>query len=258
MAPRCARRRPAYLEGHLPGAVYVDLEHELSRHGHPEQGRHPLPDVESFARAVRRWGIDDGDPVVIYDDVDGVAASRAWWLLRQHGIASRVLDGGFRAWVTAGGRLESGDRVVAPGSARVRPPRTGILTIDEAAAFPRDGVLVDVRSLDHYRGLRAGADPVAGHIPGAISIPTVSHIAADGRFRAPDAISATLSAHGISADSLVAVYCSSGVASAHSALAYHLAGVRARVFPGSWSQWSRTPGRPSVAGMAPYGQIRTV
>lgn len=253
--------RPAYLEGHLPGAVYVDLEHELALHGHPERGRHPLPDAETFTRAVRRWGIDEGDRIVVYDDNAGVAAARAWWLLRLAGLSSRVLDGGFLAWITAGGALESGDRVVPPGTTRVAPfgvgAGAGIAVIDEAARMPQRGVLVEVRAPEHYRGRRVGTDPVAGHIPGAINIPAVSHIDRHGRFREPGAIRALLAAHGIAEDTRVAVYCGSGVASAHSVLAFHLAGVDALMYVGSWSQWSRTSGRPAALGAAPYGLIRT-
>ncbi len=107
--------RPDYLAAHLPGAVYVDLERELARPGRPEEGRHPLPEREDLEASARRWGVHAGDRVVAYDDNDGVAAARAWWTLRRHGVDVRVLDGGFRAWIAAGLRVEASDRAVRPG-----------------------------------------------------------------------------------------------------------------------------------------------
>ncbi|BDV31821.1 sulfurtransferase [Microbacterium terricola] len=250
--------RPAYLAGHLPGAVYVDLERELTRRGHPEEGRHPLPSVDALGASLRRWGVHAGDLVVVYDDNDGVAAARAWWLLRRRGIEVSLLDGGFRAWVQAGLPLESGDRAVAPGDVELTDTDPGTVTIDEAARLPQTGILVDVRAPEHYRGRTAAFDPAAGHIPGAINIPTISHIDSAGRFRTPDEIRATLAAHGIAAGVPVALYCGSGIAATHSALAFALAGVDALVFPGSWSQWSRTRGRPISTGAEPIGAISAV
>jgi len=247
--------RPEYLAGHLPGAVYVDLERELSRIGRPEDGRHPLPDVVDLQSAARRWGLNPGDRVVVYDDNDGVAAARAWWLLSRHGVEVRVLDGGFRAWVGGGLRLERSDRAVRAGTIVLTASDEGIATIDEAALAPQHGVLVDVRAPQHYRGQVPGTDPASGHIPGAINLPTVTHIGPDGLLRAPADIRATLAAHGIDADADVVLYCSSGIPSAHSALAFAVAGMPVRIFVGSWSQWSRSPGRPVAVGASPSASI---
>lgn len=250
--------RPEYLGGHLPGAVYVDLERELSRPGRPEEGRHPLPDLADLAAAVHRWGVRRGERIVVYDDNDGVPAARAWWVLRRHGIDVRVLDGGFRAWVTAGLRLERSDRAVRAGDAELRPPLPDDATIDDAAVAPQRGALVDVRAPQHYRGQTPGIDPAAGHIPGAINIPTVSHIGPDGLLRTPEEISATLAAHGITPDTDVVLYCSSGIPSAHSALAFAVAGIPTRIFVGSWSQWSRSIGRGVAVGSTPAASILVV
>lgn len=251
--------RPAYLAAHLPGAVYVDLERELSRVGHPEDGRYPLPDAAALERAARGWGLDDGDLVVAYDDNDGVAASRAWWLLRRHGVDVRVLDGGIRAWVGQGLPVESGDRVASTGRVRLRATDAsddGVATIDDAARAPLEGTLIDVRAPDHYRGSSAGADPAAGHIPGAVNIPTVSYIDRDGRLRGPEQIRAVLRVGGVDLTREIVLYCSVGIASTHSALALAQAGIDARVYPGSWSQWSRTRGRPVAVGPTPGDAFR--
>lgn len=251
--------RPLYLSGHLPGAVYVDLERELARPGRPDEGRHPLPTVADLTESARRWGLTAGDRVVVYDDNESVPAARAWWLLRRHGVDVRVLDGGFRSWVQAGHRLEHSDRAVRRGSITLTDPgRHGIAEIDDAARAPQSGVLVDVRAPQHYRGAAAGFDPAAGHIPGAVNIPTVSHIGPGGLLRPAAEIRGTLAAHGIREDTPVVLYCSSGIPSAHSALAFALAGVEARVFAGSWSQWARSPGRPVAVGAGPSETIAVV
>lgn len=247
--------RPAYLGGHLPGAVYVDLERELARPGRPEEGRYPLPERSDLEASARRWGLRDGERVVVYDDNDGVAAARAWWLLRGHGVEVRVLDGGFRAWLGAGLPLARGDHASAPGDVRLPPFATPLATIDDAARAPRHGVLVDVRAPQHYRGLVAGIEPGAGHIPGAVNIPTVTHIAPDGRLHPPDHIAAALARWGIGPGTSVVVYCNNGVASAHSALAFAVAGIDVRVYPGAWSQWTRSPGRAVAVGGSPADEV---
>lgn len=240
--------RPDYLAAHLPGAVYVDLERELARPGRPEEGRHPLPERADLEASARRWGLRTGDRVVAYDDNDGVAAARAWWMLRRHGVDVRVLDGGFRAWIAAGLRVERSDRAVRPGDVALAASDAGTASIDDAARAPRAGVLVDVRAPQHYRGQVPGVDPVAGHVPGAVNIPTVSHIGPDGLLRSAAEIRATLAGHGIAPGVDVVVYCSSGIPSMHSALAFAVAGIEPRVFVGSWSQWARSPGRPVARG----------
>ena len=247
--------RPAYLSGHLPGAVYVDLEQELTRPGHPEEGRHPLPHLADLQQAARRWGIGEGDLVVAYDDNDGVAASRAWWLLRRRGVDIRVLDGGLRAWIEDGQLLEGGDVRPRPGDVVLHDDDPGTATIEETARAPRTGVLIDARAPLHYRGAAPTPDPSAGHIPGAINIPTLSHVANDGRLRTSDDVRRTLTDAGADPDAPVVVYCSSGIAAAHTTLALSAARIDARVFPGSWSRWSRTRGRPIAVGPTPWGDV---
>ena len=247
--------RPAYLSGHLPGAVYVDLETELARRGHPEEGRHPRPAHRDLERAAIRWGVRHGDLVVVYDDNDSVAAARAWWLLRRTGLEVRVLDGGLRAWIAAGHLLDTGDVAPSRGDATLRDVDPGDLPIDEAATLPSRGVLVDVRSPERYRGAHAGADPTAGHIPGAVSLPAVTHIRPDGTLRTPAEILTAFARIGARPGREIGLYCASGVASAHSALALATAGIEARVFSGSWSRWVQSPGRPIAVGPTPAGRV---
>lgn len=250
--------RPAYLAGHLPGAVYVDLEQELTDPGHPEEGRHPLPAVDRLQAAARRWGVRAGDLVVGYDDNDGVAAARLWWLLHRRGVDVRVLDGGLRGWIATGGLLDGGDVRPPLGDVVLTDADSGASSIDDAARAAVGGSLIDARSPQHYRGIAPTADPVAGHIPGAVNVPTLSHIDADGRLREPEHIRRTLAQAGVGASDSVVVYCGSGLAAAHTALALAHAGVDARVFPGSWSKWSRARGRPVAVGPSPWGEVTAV
>ncbi|MEW1834772.1 sulfurtransferase [Microbacterium sp. NPDC079995] len=247
--------RPAYLSSHIPGAVYVDLERELSRLGHPEEGRYPLPDTAQLEQTARRWGLNDGDRVVVYDDNDGVAAARAWWLLRGHGVLVRLLDGGFPAWLYSGNRLARGDHSSAPGGVSLGASHLHTVSIDEVASADRPGSLVDVRAPQQYRGQVSGLEADAGHIPGAINIPTVTHIDSRGRLLPPDRIRETLRSHGLEPGVPVTVYCNNGIASAHSALAFESAGYRPQLYPGGWSQWSRSPGRPIAIGRTPADVI---
>lgn len=239
----------AYAQGHLPGAVYVDLERDLSDPGGP-RGRHPLPDAERFAAAMRVAGVRRFDPVVVYDQCDGSAAARAWWLLRYHGHEDvRLLDGGYRAWVEADGPVSidpaqplAGDFVAAPGAMPV-------LDAAGAAVLADQGVLLDARKGERYRGEREPIDPVAGHIPGAVSAPTDDNVAEDGTFQGPDALRSRFAALGAAdPNASVGVYCGSGVTAAHEVLALHLIGIEAALYPGSWSEWVCDPDRPVATG----------
>lgn len=247
--------RPEYLLGRIPRAVYVDLERELASPGHPESGRHPLPSREQLQTTARRWGISRGDVVVAYDDNDGIPSARLWWLLRTRGVDVRVLDGGLRAWIQSGRRLDTGDFAPAAGDVVLTDDDPGVATIDDAARAPVDGVLVDVRAPQHYRGVAPSVDPIGGHVPGAVNLPAVTHIAADGRLKSAAEIRAAAASVGVEPEVPVIIYCSSGIASTHSALALSEAGIESRVFPGSWSQWSRSPGRPVAVGTHPAQNV---
>jgi thiosulfate/3-mercaptopyruvate sulfurtransferase len=232
-----------YFKGHLPGAVFVPLEPELTGHGEPTDGRHPLPDLEDFQAAARRWGIHSGDTVVAYDDNGGLAAARVWWLLRWAGFENvRLLDGGLEAWIATGGTLDTDDVRPAPGDVVLSSGQLSTIDIDGAETY--DGVLLDARAGERYRGETEPIDPRAGHIPGAVSAPATDNLDADGRFRPAEDLRRHFDELGVRDGVPVAVYCGSGVTAAHEVAALAIAGFDAALYPGSWSQWSNYPDRP--------------
>lgn len=246
--------RPEYLAGHVPGAVFVDLDRELASHGAPTDGRHPLPDVSDLQAAARRWGIDEGDTVVVYDDLASLSAARAWWVLTDAGIADvRILDGALSAWSRAGHPLEAGDVVPDPGAVVLSAGHLPQVTIDEAAALAASGALLDVRAPERYRGDVEPMDPRAGHIPGSLNLPTAGNVGEDGRFLAPEALRRRFEQVGVDDVSPVALSCGSGVSAAHAFVAMRLAGLQPQLYAGSWSQWSNHPDRPVATGPHPDG-----
>jgi thiosulfate/3-mercaptopyruvate sulfurtransferase len=245
--------RDEHARGHVPAAIYVDLEEDLSGAPDPAAGRHPLPAPADFERTLRSWGVRQSGSVVAYDDVGGTSAARAWWLLRWVGYeAVRVLDGGLAAWVAAGGSLESG--AVEPpgdGDVGVEPGALPALDADAAAALAREGVLLDARAIERYRGEVEPIDPVAGHIPGAASAPTTENLDAEGRFLSADRLRKRFADLGAAAGVPVGVYCGSGVTAAHELLALTIAGLDGVLYPASWSGWLSDPERPVATGAEP-------
>lgn len=241
-----------YRAGHLPGAGHVDLGRDLAGpHVPGVTGRHPLPEPAAFEAAMRRAGVRSGRPVVVYDDADATAAARAWWLLRWAGHDDvRVLDGGLRAWRSAGLPVTTEVPSPASGDLVVRPGRLPVLDAAGAAARARDGVLLDARSVERYRGEVEPVDPVAGHVPGALSAPTTDNLLPDGRFRPVEELRRRFDDLGAGGDRPVGVYCGSGVTAAHQVLALSLAGVAAELYVGSWSDWITDPDRPVEVGGA--------
>ncbi|GAA1482612.1 sulfurtransferase [Gordonia sinesedis] len=245
--------RDHYRAGHIPGAVYVDLETELADPPSPERGRHPLPEVRRLQESARRWGVDGTAPVVVYDDTGNLAAARAWWLLRWGGHPDvRLLDGGLDAWRAAGLRISTGDTAPRPGTVTLIGGGMPVADIDEVAATP--GPLVDARAAERYRGETEPVDPRAGHIPGAISVPTADNLTADGHFLPADALRERFAEYGITSGGPAAIaYCGSGINAAHEIAALEIAGVPAALYGGSWSQWSADPARPAATGPTPGG-----
>ncbi|UMG92172.1 sulfurtransferase [Nocardioides sp. TF02-7] len=239
--------------GHVPGAPYVDLDTALAAPPGP-RGRHPLPPTAGFETAMRAVGVSDGRPVVVYDDWSGHAAARCWWLLRFHGHRDvRVLDGGWSAWTAAGLPVETGAPVVEPGDFTAVPGGLPVVTAEEVPAV---GVLVDARAPERYRGETEPLDPVAGHVPGAVNVPTSRNLTADGRFRGAEELRALYAEVGAVPGADVAAYCGSGVTAALDVLAMEVAGIQAALYPGSWSEWVADPARPVATGASPAGDPR--
>jgi thiosulfate/3-mercaptopyruvate sulfurtransferase len=234
--------RDAYAAGHLPGAVWLDIDTELSDPATPEDGRHPLPSPERFAAALGRLGIAAGTRVVAYDDTGGSTAARLWWLLHALDEPVAVLDGGIGAWP---GELTT---VVPSYDATERDPRPWpdhrFVTADEVAAG--DAHVLDARSAERYAHGDPTVDPRPGHIPGALSAPWSLNLDETGRFRSRDELRVQFA--GL-LDGPVVAYCGSGVTACHDLLAMHEAGVSdLALYPGSWSQWGADPSRPAESG----------
>jgi thiosulfate/3-mercaptopyruvate sulfurtransferase len=227
-----------WLEGHIPGAAFLDLDRDLS--SKPGQGgRHPLPEPAAFEAAVSRAGISAETPVVAYDEAAEGGAARLWWLLRHFGHDDvAVLNGGLAGWRAAGGPLAEGAEDITPGGLKCGTGRGRPLEFEEIAGGGGP-LLLDARAPERYRGETEPIDAVAGHIPGAYNLPA-GELAPGGRFLAPDELRARFEAAGASSAAELGAYCGSGVAACVIVLASELAGIgQARLYPGSWSEWSR-------------------
>jgi thiosulfate/3-mercaptopyruvate sulfurtransferase len=242
-------RRPGraeYDRGHIPGAVYVELEEWLAAPASTEAGRHPLPDPERFARGMRELGIGDTDTVVAYDDQGGVMAARLVWMLRATGREAALLDGGLGAWE---GPLETEPAHRAPAAFSARPWPAEALASADDAADPANAV-IDARQ--HERFLGESPDPVdprPGHIPGARSLPAREHLGEDGRLLGREELRRRFGAAGVDGSKPVVSYCGSGVTACHNLVVLEHAGLGpGRLYPGSWSQWSGDPSRPAETG----------
>lgn len=240
-----------YLQAHIPGAAFVDLEADLAAPA-GRGGRHPLPSADDFTASMRAAGVDAGRGVVVYDAGPSLSAARGWWLLRYFGHpAVAVLDGGLAAWRRAGGELtasipptpRAGDFIARPGSMPA-------LDAAGAAAVARSGLLLDARAAERFRGETEPVDSVAGHIPGARNHPATLNVDESGRFRARSALRQAFRALGVGDTIGVGAYCGSGVTAAHQVLALELAGYEAALYPGSWSEWITDPTRPVASGAA--------
>jgi thiosulfate/3-mercaptopyruvate sulfurtransferase len=242
----------AHLQGHIPNAVYVSLEDELSDHTLTGRGRHPLPSGRGVEACARRWGIRDGVPTVVYDDWNRAGSARAWWVLTAAGLTDvRILDGGLAAWRSAGGSLATGPVTPPPGNAKTLHDDlyAGALpTLTAQQLGAADLTLLDARAPERFRGEVEPVDPVAGHIPGAKNLPSSEVLAGDGTFLGDGKLSRLLSEHGIDRDGRVGAYCGSGVTATITLAALTSVGYAPALFPGSWSEWSSDPSRGVARG----------
>ena len=239
----------AYAAGHIPGAIFIDLDAELAAPASPEAGRHPLPDPETFASAMVDAGVSDDSIVVAYDDAGGFSAGRLVWMLRAIGVDAALLDGGLAAWPgeLSTAEPQESDEEVTFGIRGWGPDV--VATIDEAARGP---VVIDARSAERYRGEGGAAlDPKSGHIPGALSAPMTGNLDASNHFLAPETLRERFAALGITDANPVISYCGSGVTACHNLIAMEYASLgRGRLYVGSWSQYSATD-RPIATGPHP-------
>jgi thiosulfate/3-mercaptopyruvate sulfurtransferase len=258
--------RAAYLEGHIPGAIFLDLDDDLADpEGLGAPGRHPLPTPAAFAGRMAEAGIRDGARVVGYDDVGGWVAARLWWMLDNLGFGRRgnldewvrVLDGGIKAWIEAGLALSTGEERPspdAPGGLHLGDRWHGVIEREELKARLGDVTLLDARGAPRYRGETEPVDPVAGHIPTAVSAPFDTNLAPDGRLRPPEELRiqyADVGITGSASEPEAIVSCGSGTSAAHHSLAMRLAGLPDPIlYVGSYSDWSRS-GEPVVTGPEP-------
>jgi thiosulfate/3-mercaptopyruvate sulfurtransferase len=250
--------KDGYLEGHIPGAVYVDLDTHLAAPPRVDRagGRHPLPEPDAFARAMSNAGIGDDTPVVAYDDAGGSTAARLWWMLHVLGHPVAVLNGGLQAWT---GPVETGEPEPQPAHAAFTPrpwPRSLIVDAGEVDRLRRDdqAVVIDVRVAERYRGEREPIDPVAGHIPGARSVPWTEILQpGNKRFLPADQLAERYGRSGVTDRTAVVVaQCGSGVIACHALLAFEVAGIPGgRLYAGSWSDWISDPSRPVATGDEP-------
>jgi thiosulfate/3-mercaptopyruvate sulfurtransferase len=248
---RPAAGREAWLRSHLPGAVHVDLHHDLAGPTTPRSGRHPLPAATVFAARLRDWGVDDDSLLLAYDECSGVWAARFWWMtatwLGHRHVA--LLDGGLRAW-SGLGLPTTADVPATPATgnftARVDASRIADADATAAAALDPEGSVLDARAGERFRGEVEPIDPVAGHVPGALNLPASTVTGPDGHFLAPAALTQVFGARlGRVPPAATIAMCGSGVTACQLLFAMEYAGLPgARLYPGSWSEWSRDPSRP--------------
>jgi len=249
--------RTAYGEGHIPGAVFIDVDTELASPRGQGPGRHPLPTPQRFAAAMSRAGIGDRTHVVAYDFGDGSTAARLWWLLRYFGHdRASVLDGGIARWIAEGRAVESRESSPVPTTFAPRPRPSMVAdaaAVDRLRTDPR-GLVLDVRMTERYEGRREPIDPVAGHVPGARNRPYPANVrsAEDPRFRDAAELRAAFEQLGAGGAERIACYCGSGVNACQTVFALELAGfANALLYEGSWSDWCSVPTRATATGAKP-------
>lgn len=246
-----------YAAAHLADAPHLDLDAVLA--GPPgEGGRHPLPDADVLQEGLRAVGVRDGEMVVVYDQQTSLAAARAWWVLRWAGLADvRVLDGGLAGWQAAGLDVTTEVPVPERGDVAVHAGSVPVLDAAGAARTGADGILLDSRAAERFRGETEPIDPVAGHIPGARNAPMADQLEADGRFRPARELRGYFTGLGADDSVEIGTTCGSGVTAAHTALALHVAGFEATPYIGSWSHWITDPQRPVETGSGRQGDGQT-
>ena len=246
----CERGRRDYEQAHIPGAVYAHLDHDLSGEKVPgKTGRHPLPEVQSFAQTLSAWGIDSDTQVVVYDDLGGSMAARLWWMLRWMGHCNvALLDGGWQSWLQTGLSVRGAGESRTPKRFEPHEVPGAFVSADEVEQYRSDPryLILDARSALRFRGEIEPVDAVAGHIPGAVSAPWEENLTPQGTFLSAELLHVRYSGlvKSVPAGNVIC-YCGSGVTAAHDIVAISHAGLgMARLYPGSWSEWITNKKRP--------------
>ncbi len=244
-----ANGRPEYEAGHIPSAAYVDLPTELVGARYEGSGAGPLPKVSDLQVRARAWGICEGDSVVVYDNVYGTKAARAWLVLRWAGVEDvRILDGGYAAWRFEGYEVSTDEPPVRPGDVRLSAGHLSVLDADGAAQIATDGVLLDARAGEQFRGSLVQGRRQEGHIPGAVSAPARDNLNDRGLLLDEGELRRRFAALGVDGGQPIGVYCGSGVAAAHELAVLSSLGVVASIYVGSFTAWSSDPARPVTIG----------
>ncbi len=245
-----------YLESHIPGAVYAHLDRDLSGERIPgKTGRHPLPEIRSFSKTLSDWGIDSGVQVVAYDDATGTMAARLWWMLNWLGHSNvALLNGGWKSWCAAALPSRGGPEHRRPRRFEPREAPNAFVKADQVQEYKdrTDYVLLDARSAQRFRGEIEPIDPVAGHIPGAVSAPCEDNVSPDGTFLPPEVLRKRFEnlMKSVPPENVIC-YCGSGVTAAHNLIAIAYSGLgMGRLYAGSWSDWITDPNRPVATGTA--------
>jgi thiosulfate/3-mercaptopyruvate sulfurtransferase len=250
--PEPARGQAEYVQSHIVGAPFVNLDTELSAPKGSGPGRHPIPSAAAFSAVMQRIGVSADTHVVAYDSSGGAAAARLWWLLRYYGHSQvSLLDGGWPAWLAIGGATTAELPSVAAGSFEATPHPELVVDAERVDQLRQEAaaLLLDARASERYEGRVEPIDPRAGHIPGAKSAPFAGNLAADGRFLAAEVLRARFEGLGAASAQPLVCYCGSGVTAAHNLFALELAGISGGLlYEGSWSDWSSNPDRPAAIG----------
>lgn len=248
--------RQQYNQAHIPGAYFLDNEAELVGAVTGKNGRHPLPDLADFSALLKQYGVEPTTEIIVYDAQQSVMAARAWWMLRWAGCQNvRILDGGYKAWLDAGGITDNTIELPAvPYSRQVKPVTPALEIVSAQQIQDQLGqdvyLLLDARAPERFAGLNEPIDPVAGHIPNALNRFNSLNLNDDGTFKNPDLLKEEFMAL-VAATPLnqVVHYCGSGISACHNYFAMELAGLSgSRIYPGSWSEWIADPTRPLAVG----------
>tara|TARA_B100001769_G_C22087150_1_gene586134 strand:- start:460 stop:1311 length:852 start_codon:yes stop_codon:yes gene_type:complete len=239
----------AYTEGHIPGSIYVNVDTDLASEKTPSSGRHPLPDADALSEKLSQWGLSSEKQAVIYDDASGAFAGRMWWILKWLGHKKvAVLDGGLGSYMSIGGKLTTDETIFEKNifNPNIQSEMVVEITDVEEAQYKMNKLIIDARSKERYLGIKDLVDPIAGHVPGAISHPLSLNLNKDGKFRSPEDLK--LAFDKIIADTTsenVISMCGSGITACHNILAMEIAGIKGiKLYVGSWSEWITDKSRP--------------